>query len=160
MFSCVKPYGDQSYSALKRACLRRKALFEDPHFPATADSLYYDGTPGSAVRWKRPKVSVWSEMELRQAGPDPPRLQGPVGWPGEVIPGPQATAKVEGLMLGSPAVGLIWKGNQEKGPSSVAGTAQPGLSPSLSLSFLMGKTGPFALPTPVFPGSFFGIKMR
>ncbi|XP_026939279.1 calpain-5 isoform X1 [Sagmatias obliquidens] len=55
MFSCVKPYEDQNYSALKRACLRRKVLFEDPTFPATDDSLYYTGTPGPAVRWKRPK---------------------------------------------------------------------------------------------------------
>nr|XP_025704209.1 calpain-5 isoform X1 [Callorhinus ursinus]XP_025704210.1 calpain-5 isoform X1 [Callorhinus ursinus]XP_025704211.1 calpain-5 isoform X1 [Callorhinus ursinus]XP_025704212.1 calpain-5 isoform X1 [Callorhinus ursinus]XP_025704213.1 calpain-5 isoform X1 [Callorhinus ursinus] len=55
MFSCVKPYEDQHYSALKRACLRRKVLFEDPNFPATDDSLYYKGTPGPTVRWKRPK---------------------------------------------------------------------------------------------------------
>lgn len=55
MFSCVKPYEDQNYSALKRACLRRKVLFEDPHFPATDDSLYYKSTPGPTVRWKRPK---------------------------------------------------------------------------------------------------------
>lgn len=57
MFSCVKAYEDQNYSALKRSCLRRKVLFEDPHFPATDDSLYYKSTPGPAVRWKRPKVS-------------------------------------------------------------------------------------------------------
>lgn len=68
MFSCVKPYEDQNYSALKRACLRRKVLFEDPHFPATDDSLYYKSTPGPTVRWKRPKVSVWSELEPRRAG--------------------------------------------------------------------------------------------
>ncbi|XP_027971846.1 calpain-5 isoform X1 [Eumetopias jubatus] len=55
MFSCVKPYEDQHYSALKRSCLRRKVLFEDPNFPATDDSLYYKGTPGPTVRWKRPK---------------------------------------------------------------------------------------------------------
>ncbi|KAG8522780.1 Olfactory marker protein [Galemys pyrenaicus] len=55
MFSCVKPYEDQDYSALKRACLRRKVLFEDPNFPATDDSLYYKGTPGPMVSWKRPK---------------------------------------------------------------------------------------------------------
>uniref|UniRef100_A0A8B9Y7Y5 Calpain-5 n=2 Tax=Bos TaxID=9903 RepID=A0A8B9Y7Y5_BOSMU len=55
MFSCVKPYENQNYSALKRACLRRKVLFEDPNFPATDDSLYYKGSPGPTVRWKRPK---------------------------------------------------------------------------------------------------------
>uniref|UniRef100_A0A673TQL5 Calpain 5 n=1 Tax=Suricata suricatta TaxID=37032 RepID=A0A673TQL5_SURSU len=55
MFSCVKPYEDQNYSALKRACLRKKVLFEDPNFPATDDSLYYKGTSGPTVRWRRPK---------------------------------------------------------------------------------------------------------
>lgn len=65
MFSCVKAYEDQNYSALKRACLRKKVLFEDPLFPATDDSLYYKGTPGPTVRWKRPKVSVWSSRPGR-----------------------------------------------------------------------------------------------
>uniref|UniRef100_A0A2I2Y482 Calpain 5 n=1 Tax=Gorilla gorilla gorilla TaxID=9595 RepID=A0A2I2Y482_GORGO len=50
MFSCVKPYEDQNYSALRRDCRRRKVLFEDPLFPAADDSLYYKGTPGPAVR--------------------------------------------------------------------------------------------------------------
>lgn len=85
MFSCVKPYEDQNYSALKRACLRRKVLFEDPTFPATDDSLYYTGTPGPAVRWKRPKVSVWSELVPRWASPDPPSLRGTAGdWQGSL----------------------------------------------------------------------------
>lgn len=67
MFSGAKPYEGQNYSALKRACLRKKVLFEDPNFPATDDSLYYKGTPGPTVRWKRPKVSVRSQLELRPA---------------------------------------------------------------------------------------------
>lgn len=67
MFSCVKPYEEQNYSALKRACRRRKVLFEDPNFPATDNSLYYKGTPGPGVRWKRPKVSVWSALEPAEA---------------------------------------------------------------------------------------------
>lgn len=74
MFSCTKAYEDQNYSALKRACLRRKVLFEDPHFPATDDSLYYKGTPGPTVRWKRPKVSVWSPC-LGRMGPAPSHRQ-------------------------------------------------------------------------------------
>lgn len=94
MFSCVKPYGDQNYSALKRGCLRRKVLFEDPNFPATDDSLYYKDTPGTPVRWKRPKVSMWSELELRRAGPDPPSRQRALGWPGEVIPRPQVAPQL------------------------------------------------------------------
>lgn len=113
MFSGVKPYENQNYSALKRACLRRKVLFEDPNFPATDDSLYYQGAPGPAVRWKRPKVSVRSKLELRRAGPDPPSLRGTVGWPGGVIPRPQVAEKVEGLMLGPLARGLIWMTSQE-----------------------------------------------
>ncbi|XP_060032711.1 calpain-5 isoform X4 [Erinaceus europaeus] len=64
MFSCVKPYEGQDYSALKRACLRKKVLFEDPTFPASDDSLYYKSTPGPMVRWKRPKVIPdWKEQE-------------------------------------------------------------------------------------------------
>uniref|UniRef100_A0A2K6AI40 Calpain 5 n=1 Tax=Mandrillus leucophaeus TaxID=9568 RepID=A0A2K6AI40_MANLE len=65
MFSCVKPYEDQNYSALRRDCLRRKVLFEDPLFPATDDSLYYKGTPGPTVRWKRPKYSGHSPAPHR-----------------------------------------------------------------------------------------------
>lgn len=99
MFSCVKPYGDQNYSALKRACLRKKVLFEDPSFPATDDSLYYKGTPGPAVRWQRPKVSVCPGLELRRAGPDPLSLQRTVGRPGGVILRPQVAGSVGGLML-------------------------------------------------------------
>uniref|UniRef100_F6V5B8 Calpain-5 n=1 Tax=Equus caballus TaxID=9796 RepID=F6V5B8_HORSE len=71
MFSGVKPYENQNYSALKRACLRRKVLFEDPNFPATDDSLYYQGAPGPAVRWKRPKVIPdWKEQEWDPKKPD------------------------------------------------------------------------------------------
>lgn len=69
-FSCVKSYEDQSYSGLKRACLRRKVLFEDPNFPATDDSLYYKSTPGPTVSWKRPKVSTWPSS-LERMGSDP-----------------------------------------------------------------------------------------
>lgn len=69
MFSCVKAYEEQDYAALKRSCQRKKVLFEDPHFPATDDSLYYKATPGPAVRWKRPKVSAgfgtWRAEERR-----------------------------------------------------------------------------------------------
>ncbi|XP_059564359.1 calpain-5 isoform X2 [Myotis daubentonii] len=71
MFSCVKPYEEQNYSALKRACRCRKVLFEDPNFPATDDSLYYKGTPGPGVRWKRPKVIPdWKEQEWDPEKPD------------------------------------------------------------------------------------------
>lgn len=71
MFSCVTSNEDQNYSALKRACLRKKVLFEDPTFPATDDSLYYKGSPGPAVRWKRPKVIPdWKEQEWDPEKPE------------------------------------------------------------------------------------------
>lgn len=123
MFSCVKPYEDQHYSALKRACLRRKVLFEDPNFPATDDSLYYKGTPGPTVRWKRPKVSVWSWLELRRAGPDPPSLQGTGRW--LVIPSPQVAGKAEG----PPAVGSRPDGEPGNRPHPRATGARPGPCP-------------------------------
>lgn len=117
MFSCVKPYRDQNYSALKRACRRKKVLFEDPNFPATDDSLYYKGTPGPNIRWKRPKVSVWSELEQRQQAQTQPVCRGQ--WGRGVLQRPQVAEKVEGLMLGPPAVGFDLVGggeSQEDGP--------------------------------------------
>lgn len=132
MFSCVKPYEEQNYSALKRACRRRKVLFEDPNFPATDDSLYYKGTPGPGVRWKRPKVSVRSALEPRPAAWDPPRAQGTGG--GGVIPRPQVAEKVEGLKLG----GIMYVGGWGKGVPgewALIPSALPGLTPSLGLSF-------------------------
>uniref|UniRef100_A0A8C9FTE6 Uncharacterized protein n=1 Tax=Pavo cristatus TaxID=9049 RepID=A0A8C9FTE6_PAVCR len=51
MFSSVKPYENQRYAALKKECLRKKQLFEDPLFPANDDSLFYKhGAVGAAYR--------------------------------------------------------------------------------------------------------------
>ncbi|XP_043854878.1 calpain-5 [Dromiciops gliroides] len=55
MFSSVKPYENQRYWALKKDCLKRKVLFEDPTFPANDESLYYSGTRRQDVQWRRPK---------------------------------------------------------------------------------------------------------
>ncbi|KAF7237879.1 Calpain-5 [Varanus komodoensis] len=54
MFSSVKPYENQHYSALKKECQRKKILFEDPLFPASDDSLFYKSRI-QGVQWKRPK---------------------------------------------------------------------------------------------------------
>lgn len=56
MFSSVKPYENQDFSALKKHCQRQKVLFEDPLFPATDDSLFYKSRI-QGVQWKRPNVS-------------------------------------------------------------------------------------------------------
>lgn len=55
MFSSVKPYENQQYSALKKECQQKKALFEDPLFPANDDSLFYKSQRLQGVQWKRPK---------------------------------------------------------------------------------------------------------
>ncbi|XP_041089256.1 calpain-5a [Polyodon spathula] len=55
MFSSVKPYENQQYAALKKACQQNKELFEDPLFPAVDESLFYQGNPIGRVHWKRPK---------------------------------------------------------------------------------------------------------
>ncbi|OCT96411.1 hypothetical protein XELAEV_18014088mg [Xenopus laevis] len=55
MFSSVKPFENQQYQALKKECLSKKVLFEDPTFPANNDSLFYKTQRVQGVQWKRPK---------------------------------------------------------------------------------------------------------
>lgn len=56
MFTSVKAFEGQQYSTLKRQCLQSGLLFEDPRFPATDDSLFYQGNRIGRVVWKRPRV--------------------------------------------------------------------------------------------------------
>ncbi|KAM9800997.1 calpain-5-like [Neosynchiropus ocellatus] len=51
----VVPYEGQSYSALRRQCQQSGRLFEDPLFPATDQSLFYQNNRVGHVTWKRPK---------------------------------------------------------------------------------------------------------
>lgn len=46
------------YERIKRACLKRGELWEDPDFPATQSSVFYHQTPPFQFQWKRPKVSI------------------------------------------------------------------------------------------------------
>uniref|UniRef100_UPI00398F55A0 calpain-5-like n=1 Tax=Pristiophorus japonicus TaxID=55135 RepID=UPI00398F55A0 len=55
MVLSVKSYKDQQYSALKGECLQHHRLFEDPHFPATNESLFYTKSPPGAIEWRRPQ---------------------------------------------------------------------------------------------------------
>ncbi|XP_029436793.1 calpain-5-like [Rhinatrema bivittatum] len=48
-------YQDQTYWKLKKACLQSRGLFEDPLFPATNESLFYQRSPPVGMVWKRPK---------------------------------------------------------------------------------------------------------
>lgn len=52
----VVPYEGQSFSALRRQCQQNGVLFEDPLFPTTDQSLFYQSNSIGRVTWKRPKV--------------------------------------------------------------------------------------------------------
>ncbi|KAK1890164.1 Calpain-5 [Dissostichus eleginoides] len=51
----VNLFQGQSFHKLRRACLRRGALFQDPLFPATPQSLFYRRKPPPGLTWKRPR---------------------------------------------------------------------------------------------------------
>ncbi|XP_034969472.1 calpain-6 [Zootoca vivipara] len=53
--TAAKPFKDQNYYELKRQCLEEGKLFEDPEFPASDASLFYNTPPLGKVEWKRPK---------------------------------------------------------------------------------------------------------
>ncbi|NXN03062.1 CAN5 protein, partial [Sylvia borin] len=55
MSSSVQLFRDQRYQELKGQCLQQGQLFEDPEFPASDESLYYDSAAKGRVEWKRPK---------------------------------------------------------------------------------------------------------
>lgn len=52
----VVPYEAQSFSALRRQCRENGRLFEDPLFPTSDQSLFYQNNRIGTVTWKRPKV--------------------------------------------------------------------------------------------------------
>lgn len=56
MSSSVQLFRDQKYHELKRQCIQQRRLFEDPEFPASDESLFYQKAPRGKVEWKRPKV--------------------------------------------------------------------------------------------------------
>ncbi|NWV71663.1 CAN5 protein, partial [Malurus elegans] len=55
MSSSVQLFRNQKYHELKGQCIQQGWLFEDPEFPASDESLYYDSTTKGKVEWKRPK---------------------------------------------------------------------------------------------------------
>jgi len=48
----------QDYSVVKRECLEQKALWEDPSFPATDQSIYPSSVGPLPFKWMRPSVSA------------------------------------------------------------------------------------------------------
>ncbi|XP_070685758.1 calpain-5a [Pempheris klunzingeri] len=51
----VVPYEGQSFSTLRRQCRMNGCLFEDPLFPTSNQSLFYQSNSIGVVTWKRPK---------------------------------------------------------------------------------------------------------
>ncbi|XP_073331445.1 calpain-5 [Pagrus major] len=51
----INNFQGQSFHKLRRACLRRGALFKDPLFPPAAQSLFYKREPPPGLTWKRPR---------------------------------------------------------------------------------------------------------
>uniref|UniRef100_A0A8C2U2F5 Calpain catalytic domain-containing protein n=1 Tax=Coturnix japonica TaxID=93934 RepID=A0A8C2U2F5_COTJA len=51
MSSSVQPFRDQKYHELKRQCIHQGRLFEDPEFPASDESLFYQKAPQRKVEW-------------------------------------------------------------------------------------------------------------
>ncbi|XP_060886949.1 calpain-5-like isoform X2 [Labrus mixtus] len=51
----VHSFQGQNFHKLRRACLRRGALFKDPLFPTTAQSLFYKREPPLGLTWRRPR---------------------------------------------------------------------------------------------------------
>ena len=53
---------DEDYKKIKERLLRNGQLFEDPEFPASADSISKSGNVSKAIIWKRPKVRDDKQM--------------------------------------------------------------------------------------------------
>ncbi|XP_077996689.1 calpain-1 catalytic subunit-like isoform X2 [Glandiceps talaboti] len=47
-------HSEQDYDKIKRECLAKGILWEDPDFPANDQSLFYSQKPPRAFEWKRP----------------------------------------------------------------------------------------------------------
>uniref|UniRef100_A0A3B3CY23 Calpain catalytic domain-containing protein n=1 Tax=Oryzias melastigma TaxID=30732 RepID=A0A3B3CY23_ORYME len=58
MSSSLVAFKNQNYAELKRDCIQRRKLFEDPEFPANDSSVFYEEKPFGIVEWKRPGVSA------------------------------------------------------------------------------------------------------
>ncbi|GLH12037.1 calpain-C-like, partial [Gryllus bimaculatus] len=54
------------YELIKRSCLKRGELWEDPEFPATQASVFYHQTPPFQFVWKRPKLRLYLHEKFHQ----------------------------------------------------------------------------------------------
>jgi len=49
---------DKTYENIRRECLSKGILYEDPEFPASDSSLFYSQIPTMKIEWKRPHVCM------------------------------------------------------------------------------------------------------
>ena len=62
-----KNFRGQDYNSIKKECLKKGQLFEDPEFPANNKSLFYSKVdPG--IDWMRPKVRGGHTQKGRERG--------------------------------------------------------------------------------------------
>jgi hypothetical protein len=55
----------QDFYQLRRQCLVKGKLFEDPQFPAVRESIFFSGGgPKQKIEWKRPHVRDVSRLFL------------------------------------------------------------------------------------------------
>lgn len=66
----------QDYEKLRRQCIAKGNMFEDPYFPADDSSLFYSQKLPFKPEWKRPGVSLPSSTLLTVSVCRFPCLQG------------------------------------------------------------------------------------
>ena len=54
----------QDYNKLRRSCIQKGKLFEDPYFPADERSLFFSQKLPFTPEWKRPHVSDHAWISL------------------------------------------------------------------------------------------------
>ncbi|XP_063793380.1 calpain-6 isoform X2 [Pseudophryne corroboree] len=60
----VRNLKNQNFWQLKNECMKTGALYEDPEFPASEESLFYSKSPTEQIEWKRPGViPQWKRQE-------------------------------------------------------------------------------------------------
>ncbi|GLH12038.1 Uncharacterized protein GBIM_16706, partial [Gryllus bimaculatus] len=64
------------YELIKRSCLKRGELWEDPEFPATQASVFYHQTPPFQFVWKRPKGLFYRVVPADQTFGSPDQYAG------------------------------------------------------------------------------------
>ncbi len=64
--SKILPYQNQNYEEIKRDCLRKKRLFEDPLFLPNNKSLFFKTNTPPGITWKRARqIAIDQRLEAK-----------------------------------------------------------------------------------------------